>query len=64
MSKKGLTSEQMIFQAASGHEFVYQKPVFVLIAIPNQFHKMRMIKLPEIIHFCLEDQMHNKVNEN
>lgn len=54
----------MIFQAASGHEFVYQKPVFVLIAIPNQFHKMRMIKLPEIIHFCLEDQMHNKVNEN
>lgn len=47
------TSEQMILQASSRHEFVHQEPVFVFQAIANQLHKMRMIKLPQVINFCL-----------
>ena len=54
-----LTPEQMIFQAASRHEFIYQKALLIFQAKANQFHKIRMIELPQIIHFSLSNTKEN-----
>lgn len=43
----------MILQAPTGHELVHQKPVLVFQAIPDQFHKIGMIELTQVVDFRL-----------
>lgn len=37
-----LTSKELIFQAAPGHVFIYQKPVFFFATVSDQLHQMCM----------------------
>jgi hypothetical protein len=43
----------MIVQTALGQKLVYQKPMVVFEAVTNQFHKIRMMQLSQVIDFCL-----------
>lgn len=44
----------MILQTSTRHKFIDQKSVLILEAVPNQFYEIRMVKLPQIINFCLQ----------
>ena len=39
-SGEELTSEEVRLKAPNAHEFVHQHPVFMLVALPNQFHQV------------------------
>ena len=53
----------MIFQTSSKHELIHEQPVVVLTAVPYQLHQIRMPKLPQKIHFCLQEHHHRHVNQ-
>lgn len=40
----GITSEQVIVQASSGHELVHQNPVISNEAVSNKFNQVWMTK--------------------
>lgn len=56
---KKLTPEEMILHAATRHELVYQQAMLILTTVADQFHKIRVLKLPKIVDFCLYLQRHN-----
>ena len=39
-SSEELTFEEVRLKAPNAHEFVHQHPVFMLVALPNQFHQV------------------------
>ena len=53
----------MILQAAPRHEFIHQKPLVILKAVTDQFHQIRMIKLPQVVDFCLQLKRIHKINQ-
>jgi hypothetical protein len=55
-----LTSKQMVLQASTGHEFIYQQPLVILRAVPDQFHQIWMMKLTKKVHLCLESRIPKK----
>jgi hypothetical protein len=48
-----LTFEEMLLQAAPGHELVDEQPVLVLVAVADQFHEVRVPQLPQEDDFGL-----------
>lgn len=48
-----LTFEEMLLQAAPGHELVDEQPVLVLVAVADQLHQVRVPQLPQEEHFSL-----------
>lgn len=49
-----LTLEEMVLEAASRHEFVYEEAFFVLAAVTDQFHQVWVPKLTQKYHLCLQ----------
>ena len=43
----------MIIQTALGQKLIDQKPLVIFQAVTNQFHKIGMMQLPQVIYFCL-----------
>jgi hypothetical protein len=41
-----LTPEKMMLQAASWHVLVHKKPLFILRAVTDKLHKIRVGQLP------------------
>ena len=50
----GLTSEEMILQAALGHELVHEQQLPILHAVAQQPHQVRMRQPPEKVHLRLQ----------
>lgn len=50
-----LTPEKVVLQAASRHELVHQKPLFVLEAVADELDKIWVGELPKVIHLSLQD---------
>lgn len=48
-----LTFEEMLLQAAPGHELVDEQPVLVLVAVADQLHQVRVPQLPQEEDFRL-----------
>ena len=51
-----LTFEEMLLQAAPGHELVHKKPVLILVAVADEFDKVWMPQLPEENDFSLSSK--------
>ena len=47
-------AEQVVLQAALGHELVHQQPVVVLAAVADELHQVRVAVLPEVAHLRLQ----------
>jgi hypothetical protein len=46
-------AEQVVLQAALGHELVHQQPVVVLAAVADELHQVRVAVLSEVAHLRL-----------
>lgn len=44
----------MILQTSLWHELINQKPILILCTIANELHKIFMVKLTQIVNFCLQ----------
>ena len=49
-------AEQVVLQAALGHELVHQQPVVVLAAVADELHQVRVAVLFEVAHLRLHTQ--------
>lgn len=50
------TFEEMLLQAAPGHELVHKKPVLILVAVADEFDKVWMPQLPKENDFSLSSK--------
>jgi hypothetical protein len=53
-----LTFEEMLLQAAPGHELVDEQPVLVLVAVADQLHEVRVPQLSQEEDLRLRIYMH------
>lgn len=51
---KKLTSKQVVFQTSFWHELVNQKSIFTFLAVSNEFNKIFMTKLAQVIDLRLQ----------
>jgi hypothetical protein len=52
----GLTSEEVVLQAALGHELVHQQELPVLHAVPQQPHQVGVRQPPQEVHLRLQEE--------